>query len=79
MDITSILSILISLFLSLLCCGFWVLIFLLVLGFFLLRRRGKKKVTAAEAVKVAAVEVSQVFVRGKHGLEVLDDDDEPRR
>ncbi len=79
MDVTSLISIAVSLILSLLCCGFWVFLFLLVLGIFLLRRRGKTAVSAAEAVKVAAVEVSQVFVRGKHGLEVLEDDDPPKR
>lgn len=79
MDFASILSIAISLILSLLCCGFWIFLFLLVLGIFLLRRRGKKMVSPTQAVKVAAVEVSQVFVRGKHGLEVLEDDDPPKR
>lgn len=58
------------------CCAFWIFLLLAIVGFFLLRRRGAKKVTVKEAVSAGAASVSQVFVRGKAGLEDLDDEDE---
>ena len=48
---------------------------LMIIGFVLLRRRGKKQVTAKEAVEAGVESVSAVFVRTKDGLEELDDDD----
>lgn len=48
----------------------------MVIGFVILRRRGKGDVTAKEAAKVGMQSVSQVFVRGSGGLDPLDDDDE---
>jgi hypothetical protein len=76
MDTGTLIGLVVSLVLSLLCCGVGVLLFLLVLGFWLLRRRGKKKITLQQAVKQGAVSVSQVFVRGQGGLSAMDDDDD---
>ena len=76
MDSTSLVALVVSLVLSLLCCGVGVFLFVLVLGFWLLRRRGKKNVTMREAVKTGAVSVSQVFVRGQGGLQDYDDSDD---
>ena len=73
---SSILFALFSLFLSALCCGGFVLIFVLILGFVLLRRRGQKKVTARAAMSAGVESVSQVFVRGKGGLQPADEDDD---
>ena len=75
MDTTAIIGLLLSLFLSLLCCGVGIFFFLLVVGILILRRRGKK-VTVKEAVSTGAETVSQVFVRGQGGLEALGDDDD---
>ena len=76
MDSTSLIALAVSLVLSLLCCGLGVFLFVVVLGFWLLRRRGKKKITVKEAMKTGAVSVSQVFVRGQGGLKNLDEDDD---
>ena len=75
MDV-SVVSIICSLVLSLLCVGA-VLLFLVVLlvGVVLLRRRGSK-VTVKGAVSVGAESVSQVFMRTKGGLADMDDDDD---
>lgn len=65
---------------TLLCGGGGcILVFLFILGFILLRRRGKKQVTAKEAVKVGAETVSQVFMRTNKGLQAADDDDDDGR
>ncbi len=67
---------------SLCCClGFFLLVFLVV-GMLFLRKRGKKDITAQEAVKVGAEQVSQMFVRPKKSREELmrdEDEDERRR
>ncbi len=59
------------------CCAFSVLTFLLIFGYFLLKKKGKKpsEITPQAAFKVAAAQVSQVFVRGPGGLSALDDED----
>lgn len=76
MDPTGII-IIVSALLSVLCGGATcIFIALMILGFVLLRRRGKKKVTAQEAVKAGVESVSQVFVRGQGGLSPMDDDDD---
>ena len=62
-----IISIIVSLISLLLCAGFAFLLFCLVLGFVLLRRRGKKQVTATEAVSVGVERVSSVFRRNADG------------
>ena len=61
---------------GLLCCFGSVFIIFIAFGFILLRRRGKKKITAKEAVSAAAEQVSQVFVRGQGGLSALDDEED---
>lgn len=68
--------IIVSLGLSSLCCLSFVFFFLLIIGIVMLRRRGKKKITVKEAVSAGAESVSQVFVRGKGGLQGMDDDDD---
>lgn len=75
MDTGTIIGLLVSLLMSLLCCGVGILMALFVLGIIILRRRGKKKVSVKEAVSMGAETVSQVFVRGQGGLEDLGDDD----
>jgi hypothetical protein len=62
--------------LSLLCCTATIFILLLVIGIVLLRRRGKKEISMKAAVSAGAESVSQVFVRGKKGLEAMDDEDD---
>jgi len=74
-DTGTIIGLLVSLLMSLLCCGVGILMALFVLGIIILRRRGKKKVSVKEAVSMGAETVSQVFVRGQGGLEDLGDDD----
>jgi hypothetical protein len=76
MDTGTLVAIVISLLMSLFCCGIGVFMFVLLLGFMLLRRRGKKKITMKQAVSAGAERVSQVFVRGKGGLQAADDDDD---
>lgn len=73
---TSILSYLCSLLSCLGCCGFWVLLLMLIFGYFLLSKKGKKpsEIAPQAAMKAAAQQVSQVFVRGKGGLSALDDE-----
>ncbi len=72
---SSLIIVIISALLSLLCCGGTLFLFVLILGFVLLRRRGQKDVTARDAMSAGVESVSQVFVRGKSGLEAADDDD----
>ena len=72
---SSVIFFLVMLFSSLICCGGSFFLILLVLGFIVLRRRGKKNVSAREAVNAGVESVSQVFVRGKGGLQPADDDD----
>lgn len=73
---STIISLIISL-VSFLCCGgSCIFVFLMILGFVMLRRRGKKNVTPKQAVKAGVASVSQVFVRGEGGLSDFDDDDD---
>lgn len=76
MDTSSIIVILVSLLMSLVCFGVCVFMLLLVIGIVILRRRGKKDVSMREAVSTGAETVSQVFVRGQGGLEAYDDEDD---
>lgn len=76
MNTSTIVAILISMLMSLLCCGLGIFMLLFVIGIVMLRRRGRKKVTMKEAVSAGASTVSQVFVRGQGGLEALGDDDD---
>ena len=66
----------VSALLSLLCCAATIFAILLVVGIVLLRRRGKKEISVKAAVSAGAESVSQVFVRGKQGLEAMDDEDD---
>ncbi len=62
---------------TVLCGGGGVLLLILgVVGFVMLRKRGKTKVSAKEAVTAGVESVSQVFVRTGGGLEAFDDDDD---
>ena len=77
MDITTLIALVVSALFALLCGGGGFLIFLFgIVGFIVLRRRGKKAVTAKEAVSAGVESVSQVFVRGSGGLQALDDDED---
>jgi len=74
---SSLIIVIVSALLSLLCCGGTLFLFVLILGFVLLRRRGKKNVSARDAMNAGVESVSQVFVRGEGGgLEPADDDDD---
>ena len=74
----TIIGLVVSMILSLLCCGFGIFLFLLVIGIVLLRRRGKKDITMKAAVSAGAESVSQVFVRGKGGQLDADDEDDDK-
>jgi hypothetical protein len=66
---------------SLCCClGFFLILFLIV-GLLFLRKKGKQDISAQEAVKVGAEQVSQMFVRPKKSREELmrEEDEEERR
>lgn len=76
MDTSSIIVILVSLLMSLVCFGVCVFMLLLVIGIVILRRRGRKDVSMREAVSTGAETVSQVFVRGQGGLQAYDDEDD---
>ena len=67
MSMGLIISIIVSLLSLVLCTGVAFFLFCLVLGIVLLRRRGKKNVTANEAVKHGVETVSMVFRRGADG------------
>jgi len=56
--------------------GSCLFVLLLIVGVLALRKRGKKKITAREAMNAGVESVSQVFVRGQGGLEPADDDDD---
>ena len=66
---------------SLCCCMGFFLVLFLVVGMMFLRKRGKKDISAQEAVKVGAEQVSQMFVRPKKSREELmrEEDEEERR
>ena len=80
-----IISIIVSLLSVLLCGGVAFFMFCLVLGVVLLRRRGRKNVTAKEAVTHGVETVSMVFRRNAQGdLEAVtgaggDDDEEEEK
>ena len=62
---------------SLCCCLAFVLFILLIIGVLTMRKKGKKKVTAREAIATGADQVSRVFVRGqKSREEMLAEEDE---
>lgn len=63
-------SIVLSLVCSASCCLLFVVLFLAIIGAVFLRKRGKKKVTAREAIKVGA-DVSRAFIRGQKSREQL--------
>ncbi len=74
-------SIVISLLCSGLCCLFFFVLFLALVGMLVLRKRGKKKVKIGEAIQAGA-DASRAFVRGSKSREQLlreaeleDDDD----
>ena len=77
MDLSIIISLLVSVVCSLLCFGAGILLLLFVIGLVLLRKRGKQNVTAQEAVAAGAERVSQVFRRKPGGgLEAVDDEED---
>lgn len=55
---------------SLCCCFGFFLIFFGIIGFMVLRKRGKKNVTVTEAIQEGA-EMSRAFVRGGKSREQL--------
>lgn len=74
---TTLIAIIVSALFTVVCGGGGcVFVGLMILGFVMLRRRGKKNVTAKQAVKAGVESVSQVFVRGEGGLAAYDDEDE---
>lgn len=75
MGTSTIIAIIVSLLLTLLCAGSGLLMLFLVVGFMVLRRRGRKANSAKEIVSVGVESVSQVFMRTGKGLEPVDDED----
>jgi hypothetical protein len=75
MGTSTIVAIIVSLLLTLLCAGSGLLMLFLVVGVMVLRRRGRKANSAKEIVSVGVESVSQVFMRTGKGLEPVDDDD----
>lgn len=67
MSSSLIISIVCSLLSTVLCLAIAFLFFCLILGIIILRRRGKKKVTAREAVTAGVESVSMVFRRNAEG------------
>ena len=65
---------------SLLCCGGGFLLFLLILGFVFLRKRGKKNISVKEAVSTGA-DMSRAFIRGQKTREQLlaEEEEEDRK
>ena len=77
MDTTTLIALAVSALFAVVCGGGGFLVFVLgIVGFIVLRRRGKKTVSAQEAVSAGVESVSQVFVRGQGGLQALDDDED---
>jgi len=66
----SITSIILGLLCSGSCCLVFFVLFLAIVGTIFLRKRGKKKVSAREAIKVGA-DVSRAFIRGQKSREEL--------
>ena len=74
-------SIILSLLCSGTCCLLFVVLLLAIVGMMVLRKRGKKKVSAKEALQAGA-DASRAFIRGSKSREELlrdasleDDDD----
>lgn len=65
---------------SLLCCGFCFFLFVLILGFMLLRKKGKKEITVKAALDAGA-DASRAFIRGGKSREQLmaEEEEEERR
>lgn len=65
---------------SLLCCLLFFVLVLAIIGMMFLRKKGKKNVTAKDAI-LAGAEVSRAFVRGEKTREQLlaEEDEEERR
>ncbi len=77
MELSFIIGIALALTFTVLCGGGGLLFIILgIVGFVMLRKRGKTKVSAKEAVTAGVESVSQVFVRTGGGLEAFDDDDD---
>ncbi len=78
MDTTTLVVLIVVLSLALLCGGAALFLMLaMVLGFIILRRRGRKGVTPREAVSEGVEQVSQVFRRRPDGgLEPATEDDD---
>ncbi|MEZ4238874.1 MAG: hypothetical protein R3F59_39215 [Myxococcota bacterium] len=80
MNTTYLIISVVMLLISLVCAAAAVLLLLLfVVGLVMLRRRGKKNISAREAVQAGAERVSQVFMRTEGGLRPVDDEDEDDR
>lgn len=79
MSTGTIIAIVVSLLVTSLCAGAgFLLVLFFIVGVVMLRRRGKKNVTAKEAVQAGAERVSQVFTRTSGGLQAVDDDDDDK-
>lgn len=78
---SSVISMILGLVCSLLCCAGFALIILAIVGFMLLRRRGKKDIKVTDAVAAGADSVSRAFTRsGKSRAEMYaDEEDDERR
>jgi hypothetical protein len=65
---------------SLSCCFLFVLLMLAIIGGMFLRKKGKQKVTAREAIQ-AGMEQSRAFIRGEKSREQMlqEEDEEERR
>lgn len=65
---------------SLLCCGFCFFLFVLILGFMLLRKKGKKEISVKDALDAGA-DASRAFIRGGKSREQLlaEEEEEERR
>lgn len=67
---------------SLTCCFLFFVLVLAIVGSMFLKKRGKKNVSAAEAIRAGA-EVSRAFVRGEKTREQLlaeeDEEEGPKR
>lgn len=63
-------SIIISLLCSGTCCLLFVVLLLAIIGMMVLRKRGKKKVSAKEAIQAGA-DASRAFIRGSKSREEL--------
>lgn len=79
MESTSYIIYIVAALSSLLCCGGAFLIFLLILGFVFLRKRGKKDISVKEAMSTGA-DMSRAFIRGgKTREQLLAEEEEEER